>query len=132
MTFFRQILVLVCAIELALPTGWCCRIDAAVEPSEDSAPAPAPACCCCCPVAQPEPTTSEAADAPRPAAPLACCCKPRQAALQKDIPAGETIGVVYWQTSFAVAVSMGSPQRSADFVPILSPPLHLLHSVWLC
>jgi len=129
----RRLLVLVCAVELALPTSWCCSADAGGLPGDDdSLPVKAPACCWCCPSFESEASSPQSPESLPPAPQSTCCCNPQQASLQKDVPVDNSADRVSWQmlpTNSRLAQSLLWPVRLG---PFQEPPLYLLHSVWLC
>lgn len=141
MTLARVLVIAFVSTSLVLPTGWCCWLPAVVAAHlparavEKSTPTPAPAPCCCC-----EPQTTETAGttdptAPReaPPVPIKCCCEAQASLLPKPIEKTSPPAFVFALPVLAVA----PPAVVVDVVApcagdIVSPPLHLLHSVWLC
>jgi hypothetical protein len=121
-------LAVICAFELALPTGWCCQLDAAdwfSGPASDSSSANQPCCCC-----GSESANQQDCEATQPSGPVSCCCKPVSAMVSKDAIATADL------TASPLRVQVNDTSSvSHDAVPTaLFPtvPLNLLHSVWLC
>jgi hypothetical protein len=119
-----KLVVLTEAAALAVPPGaCCCGIDAAPRPAKRAA-----SCC--------RPARDESPRSRVPASPRAheCCCG------HEAVPSGKPIALDHgWSLPSAVAVfdarpqlagSLGALPAPEEFAP--SPPLHLLHCVWLC
>ena len=111
---------------LVMPLGWCCWLVPSLAVARTETPEPA--CCCCCDREENAPAKpKEAPDVPP------CCCKPLPMAFltmpdDTDAPLP------------ALPVMFESPQDFiADFMWMQavihidpSPPLHILHCLWLC
>ena len=126
MGIFVRSLVLCNAFLLALPQGWCCFV-----PVPSACPNEAPAnakCSHCSRDVKHEPS----APTPEPAKPdKVCCC-------QSDTLAGLNAEKFQLDPGLVAPVSAAAdiplPNRSAEIARchLLSPPLHLVHCVWLC
>jgi hypothetical protein len=128
MAVFVRILALWSAFLLALPQGWCCFLALPTVRSAE-APAKVTACCHRSDGVKHEPK----AQAPQPAKPLkACCCQPDTVAG----PSAEKLTMDLGQVAAAAAAAdVPIAHAPGDLVRgpyLLSPPLHLLHCVWLC
>jgi hypothetical protein len=129
MGMFMRSLVLCNALLLVLPQGWCCLLFAQTA-CQGKAPAKAADCCHCSGGAKHEPS----APTPQPAKPFKACCA------QSDALARSSGEIVHPDLGLALPLiakvsghpSFGKPvQASFDFHSH-SPPLQLLHCVWLC
>jgi hypothetical protein len=126
---FSRFLFCLTAVLLACPPGWCCILPRLHTAKAASTPAPEPVHSCC----HPQPPPAEP-DSDSDKAPVAVCNCPREeatppessvatpdpdAAVLVPPPASETASVS------AHAVETAQPHS-------LSPPLQLLHCIWLC
>src|SRR5579884_1984911 len=134
-----QPLALVCALVLALPSGWCCVLPLqAVRTSPSSVSA---ACCCChetTDTAQPSCCCcgkSKSPDRPAQPAPLvkACSCStPLSTPPTSDAPSQPQATTLLVCPGLDVSTTAGvTVEQLEDFSP-LSCPLHLFQCVWRC
>jgi hypothetical protein len=118
------LLVHLVSLVIAVPVGWCCRAPL-IQANEDSGTGE----CCCCAERKNPPS-----EAP---APPTCCCEPTPAAVlgcsQDEIKqaASEPLAAASWPTVYH---SFASAENEQPVVISLgrSPPIHVLHCVWLC
>jgi hypothetical protein len=124
-----RLLALIAAASLALPPGWCCGLIQPRTPKSKSEPRPHR---CCAHV--PRPAKQDPKPAPCPPVPRpAFCCRldiplPGKPQLRPDIS--------YAAEPVSVAAAYPTVERPAladglDFIGP-SPPLQILHCVWLC
>jgi hypothetical protein len=130
----RRILVHLCSLLVLMPFGWCCWLPvlrAQESSKEKAAENPAP-CCCCVPKPAPAPEQPKEESPQTPS----CCCEPQPAALLSAPVKAPTI----FDALAIVASVVGAP-ITLPFLTIPaeipghhanSPPLHLLHCLWLC
>ncbi len=129
-------LVLCNAFFLVLPQGWCCFLPVPTA-CPDQAPAKTADCCHCSQSVTQEQEKQEPeapARSPEPVKPVkTCCCQPDTLAG----PNGEKVqldlgpAVPFIATAPELA-PVGSPGRTSFGFHSHSPPLQLLHCVWLC
>jgi hypothetical protein len=126
---FVRGLVFCTAVLLALPQGWCCFLPLPT-PCREEAPAEVAACCHGPDGVRHEPM----APTPEPAKPLkACCCQPDALAGPNVEKPQLDLGLVASVSAPAPGLAFANtPGRIDDGFHLLSPPLHLLHCVWLC
>src|SRR5437588_9238821 len=129
MGVFVRSLVFCNALLLALPQAWCCFVPLPTA-CPDEAPVEVAECCPCSDSVKQKP----AAPTPEPAKPLkACCCQP-------DTLAGPNAEKFHLDLGVVAPVSATAPDLPLPNAPgqidhgfhLLSPPLHVLHCVWLC
>jgi hypothetical protein len=119
----KQTLVLVCALWLIMPPGWCC-----LPRSVASTPAkPVPKPCCCCPETPPSKDNSA------PVLPLThCCCEKDWTKPPTPAPFDINLGLA----SLFVRVDGLADARpchlSQPVYDFHSPPIHVLQCVWRC
>ncbi len=124
----QQTLVYCLAFSIALPIGWCCWLSVYAFASEVKAAKPV---CCCC---KDETTTPKTPAKPTPKAPLLCCCEPMPATTPEtfgDYPAID-VSISTPLVSSADRLANYSQIDLTNDAPGPSPPLNLLHCVWLC
>jgi len=121
----RAILVHFCSLLLVVPVGWCCWLPT-LRASEK---APEPECCCCAKTEKPAPTK----DAPKAPEAPSCCCDPQPAAILSKPNDRSHAPIDALAADVAefhkLCIGLTSP------IPLLndpSPPLRVLHCVWLC
>lgn len=129
MGLFLRSLVLCNALLLALPQGWCCLIPLATA-CPDETPVEAAECCHCSNGVKHEPSTPT----PKPAKPLkACCCQPDSLAGPNAEKFHFDLGMVAPVDATVSDLALpNNPGQVAHGFHLLSPPLNLLHCVWLC
>lgn len=131
-------LVLVCSLLLAMPQGWCCILASYMPKATGTAASGTKSLAGCCPC---QPLQSDPSDTPTPAekpsAPTntICPCADRHATLP-DAPSVEQVdaGFVLFLPPLSL-VAPGIEHRAAVAgadLPPPTPPLHVLHCVWLC
>jgi hypothetical protein len=129
---FRSLAVLA-AVLFALPAGWCCMLP---SPRAQAAAAECCASCCAsCRVPRRTCATPEPPKQPRPTFPCATCCYLATGALPVRTVAHAPKLRPAPTASIAAGVRAPSPQRRAAFALVPhgpSPPLNILHCVWLC
>ena len=120
-------LALGCSLLVALPSAWCCILSAPVAAKE---PTKARSCCRCAereqaPAPQRRPAPQKETD---------CPCYDRNATapdgpkvVDSDLSFPTAAGALA-----AVLVAMGDGDGTPVTLHLLSPPLRLLHCVWLC
>ena len=115
------------ALVLIAPGGWCCFL-APAAPAETEPVSHCPHC------PPPEPADSPDDDAPRePNGPMNCPCLDRQATA--PVAADELKPVLHFAP---LSGMVDVPAPASDTMPparpalASSPPLHLLHCLWLC
>jgi hypothetical protein len=127
MQWFRRILVHLCSILLATPIGWCCWLPVvqAAEKAEEAD------CCCCTAKEKPAPAKSREAPSRAPT----CCCDPQPGVSS----ASDVTGKAPAPALPAVLVSFSSVAALSSALALAppslhdpSPPLHILHCLWLC
>jgi len=126
MQWFRRILVHLCSVLLATPIGWCCWLPV-VHADEKADEAK----CCCTPKEKPVPSKQEA---PQPS--RSCCCEAipvisSTSELTGKDPASALPAILVPSASLA-AISLASSVLDPRSLHDPSPPLHLLHCLWLC
>ena len=121
----RQTLVY-SALSIALPIGWCCWLPTFAYASGEGSKKPT---CCCC---KEESTTKPAK--PSPPVPIACCCEPMPATMPKVFDEYPDLDLLVTDLSLAHDdfIAEFKPRHSAINLFGPSPPLNLLHCVWLC
>ena len=126
-----QFLAFLTSLHLALPAGWCCALTKGTccdRPTTTAAKEPAPNCCCC-----PAEETTEPTPDPTPPPEKSWCCEREPTILSSS----DFFGV---DLSFAHAVDLFHPVPKPSLSPAKSdrtwayhsPPLNVLHCVWLC
>lgn len=133
-TLVRVLFVALVSTSLVLPTGWCCWLPAVIAahlPARTTAEKSASAPCCCC-----EPKTAEPAGPAAPSdapAPIKCCCEAQAPLLPKPVEKSPPPAFVFALPPIAMAPPILADAAVAPRTGIVvSPSLHLLHSVWLC
>jgi len=129
MGMFVRSLVLCNALLLTLSQGWCCFVPLPTA-CPDEAPAEVTDCCHRSDGVKQKP----AAPTPEPAKPLKACCR------QPDTLAGPNAEKFHLDLGLVAPVSITALGLTLPYAPgridhgfhPLSPPLHLLHCVWLC
>src|SRR5579875_2563801 len=132
-------LALVCALVLALPSGWCClpplqtvrttpsSVSAACCCCHETTDAAQPSCCCC--------GKSNTPDRPAQPTPLVkgCCCStPLSTAPTSVAPSQPQATALLVCPGLDVSTTAGvTVEQRDDFSP-LSCPLHLFQCVWRC
>ncbi len=139
MATLARSLALLSSLLLALPPGWCCSVGLAacgekppLAEKQENAPPSHKGCCCCPEALQTEP--AESAPAPKPNKPVtSCCCEKQPTALPDTgwhLPD--------WDVSppaipvARLSVVRGVPGPTGRVFVASSPPLYVLHCVWLC
>jgi hypothetical protein len=127
-----RILVHAVAVLTFLPVGWCCWLPAA-HADEPKAADAAP-CCCCAEKPAPKPKQTPSEETPQLPS---CCCDPQPALAPDDavaVPRSKLVLALdaVFNTSDIVAVEVSTWQPLSAVLRTHSPPLHLLHCVWLC
>jgi len=127
MSAFPKLLVLTCALLLALPPGWCCA-----TPNPKAADLPAQPTHSCCQHEQPTPNQE-----PMPAVPVQQCCCEKDLASPSSPSSPKTTSL-----DLAISIPVVIPDAPAahvagvgvlDFAgPSPSPPLNVLQCVWRC
>jgi hypothetical protein len=126
-------LVIVAASLLTLPAGWCCMLPAPT--AAQGAPADAcKSCCGGCPLSKPNcPAPAKGKDR-RPPFPFVSCCY-----LRTGVPPVRSLAHLVTLAILAsgpdfIAASAALPnwEEVDGRRPGPSPPLHVLHCVWLC
>jgi hypothetical protein len=123
----RAILVHFCSFLLAVPVGWCCWLPT-LRSSEKE-----PECCCCAKPETPAPTKKQPETPEAPS----CCCDPQPAAILSKFNDRSHVLVDALPAVFAGAsaelhttcIGLTSP---IAFLNAPTPPLRVLHCVWLC
>jgi hypothetical protein len=126
MQWVRRILVHLCSVLLATPIGWCCWLPVVHAADEKAEVAK---CCCCVPKEKPV----KPQGAPEPS--RSCCCDPLLVASstseltgKEATPALPAVLVPSASiTAISLAIALNPPSLHDP-----SPPLHLLHCLWLC
>ena len=130
MKLFVRSLVLCNAFLLVLPQGWCCFLPVPND-SLGQTPAKAAERCSCTNPAKQKPATP----APQPANPSKTCCYCQPANI--TVPSSEKVQVdVGIGIPFVVSTCHAAPSNAmvltiCGYRPH-SPPLQLLHCIWLC
>jgi hypothetical protein len=124
--FFRRILVLTCGLLLALPPGWCCLLPQVGIRQ----PGKATASCCHHKDQASTPTTPKA---PLPEHGPPCGCVDRDS----PVPSGpKTLPVDLASVPAVVLQPVFDGGAGAVVIlttaAVASPPLNVLHCVWLC
>lgn len=120
MAMFPRSLAWLTSLLLIAPQGWCCS-----SPPQAEKNAPETKQCCHCPESSDQP------EIPEPSKPCEC-------GLDSTVPAGaETFNPDLVLVSLPVGIEAGltgglSLGLAAPAPHSLSPPLQLLHCVWLC
>ena len=123
-SIFSRILVLVCALPLIVPPGWCCQFGCCADPVPQRTEAKPH---CCRHQSQEQTPARPAPEAPKP------CCELKPATPPKDHSFDVTPALANLPPAIDVplAQQVTSPATEPAAVPLL-PPLHLLQCVWLC
>ena len=138
MSLFLRSLALCNAFLLVLPQGWCCFLPVPTV-CTDQALAKTTDCCHCSNSAQQKPEASDdvkqepKAPTPEPVKPVTCCCQPDALAG----PNGENVRLDLGPAVPLIATapdlaSVGNAGQTSFGSHSHSPPLQLLHCVWLC
>ncbi len=139
MTSLRRVVTVALCLVAALPPGWCCYVGAAgccgrvSTGAAETVPAPCDGCCgsCCCPAEGP---ASRPNEPPRRLPLRTCRCCLEQVMKQPDrvprlaAPQAAVVLPAIAPPGPDLADSLPPADRPVTF----SPPLHLLHCVWLC
>lgn len=130
-----NLMALVAAALVALPPGWCCRLVSArgCMPAETAkaAAAPQPLSCCHHKPVQKQPSPCAPQSPAKPGQML--CCFPQPTVPQKTSWQAPDLAMLPFEQPVVLALGTLSPSlpEPAWFV-VNSPPLNLLHCVWLC
>lgn len=136
---FSQLLIALCGILLVLPPGWCCHLQvspcrptAGVATHEvQQAAIPLSECCCCSTPDSTEGNSKAPTDKPAPV--KKSCCESTPVIMPEKERVKEQDFL-----SIPVSLIMGNDWIVVHKLPCgtpvfdWSPPLHLLHCVWLC
>lgn len=134
MSLLLRSLVVCNAFLLALPQGWCCFLPVPTG-CPDQTPAKAADCCPCGDGAKQKPTTPKSAPTPEPDKPCKTCCYCQPATFTG--PSSEKVhhdlglAAPFIISTFDAALHI-APDLTACGYRSHSPPLQLLHCVWLC
>jgi hypothetical protein len=121
----RRLIVAACSLTVLMPMGWCCWLLPVAQAETATS-----VCHSCCSQQKATPTPAKPKETPRPAP---CECKPLAAdlALPKDSDAPMPMLIVMDGVELVhvtLAKACVPPISQLDW----SPPLNLLHCVWLC
>jgi hypothetical protein len=134
MSVFVRSLALCNALLLVLPQGWCCFLPVPTACPEQT-PAKAADCCPCKEGTKQKPATPKPAPTQEPAKPFKTCCYCQPATFTE--PRSEKVHLDFGPAVPLIASTFdAAPAGTADLTTCVylsdSPPLQLLHCVWLC
>ncbi|MCI0456822.1 MAG: hypothetical protein L0Z62_07575 [Gemmataceae bacterium] len=133
MTLFPRILAFCAAFSLAFPTGWCCRgfVAGAAETGEE---VPVEPHTCCHQTAPPQPTPDTEEDESPAPVPPACCCQPEPAVTAEPVklPVAADLAILAGSVTLDAPLFGGAAPSTPLDTFAHSPPLQVLHCVWLC
>jgi len=124
-----RILTLIAATSLALPPGWCCGPVQPRTPTSKSEPRPRRCCAHAPKPAKPDPKPASCPPVPRPA----FCCRLDTSLPAKPQVRPNTSGVAEPVAPVRTCPTSENPtlMDGLGFTGP-SPPLQILHCVWLC
>jgi hypothetical protein len=133
-------LAILSGLLLALPQGWCCFFGVAdccakpqqTQKEESAPPTPKRSCCCCLEQPSGEPTDSE--PVPPPTKPAkSCCCEKQPTAPPKAVQQLPDLDAL--PSTLPIPLTTDAREESVPAGQVFigpSPPLHVLHCIWLC
>ncbi len=127
-----RILVHLVSVLIVMPFGWCCWLPTAAAEQPK-----APMENCCCSHAKPAKSPAPAKPAEEKPETPSCCCELAPVAVLTDVPDGTDLKPVVVLAVLPTSIDEISLDAcvgwlTAPFLHLNSPPLHLLHCVWLC
>jgi hypothetical protein len=127
-----RILVPFLSVLIVMPWGWCCWLPTAPaeKAKEDTKSS-------CCSHAKQTKNVAPVKPTEEKPGPPACCCDPLPLAILGDVPDGTDGNPAVALAVVPEILSGTSLGTCAGWFPVpflqgKSPPLHLLHCVWLC